>query len=153
MLTILAISMAAAVASNNAKSKAICDVGRAALRDLPPADKSGRSDTYYAVPDPRHSDLLDACPELQSALPTDYPLADDDARARAAIHAPLPGANPRPAFIYTIDIPEISDDLKTAIVHMGYECTGLCGGGFEAHYVRTSKGWQRQGEIRMLFVS
>ncbi len=153
MLTFIALLMAVAPAPSAAMSAAICEVGRAALHDLPPADKTGRSDTYYAGADAHHRDLLEVCPKLRSNLPADYPLANSDARNRAAIHAPIPGVNTRPAFIYAINVPEISDDLKSATVHMGYDCTGLCGGGFEAHYVRTAKGWQRQGEIRMLYVS
>ena len=153
MLTLMAISMA--VAPTKAVTfGAICEVGRAALHDLPPADKTGRADTYYAGADTHHRDLLEVCPKLRGALPTDYPLADDDARSRAAIHAPVPGiANPRPAFIFAIDVPDMSDDLRSATVRIRYDCTGLCGGAFEAHYVRTAKGWQRQGDIRMLYVS
>jgi len=153
MLTLMAISMVVAPAPRAATSEAICDVGRAALLDLPPADKTGHSDTYYAGADTHHHDLLEACPELRGALPTNYPLADDDARSRAAIHAPVPGTKLRPAFIYAIDVPDIGEDLRSATVHIRYDCTGLCGGGFEAHYVRTAKGWQRQGDIRMLYVS
>jgi hypothetical protein len=153
MLTLMAISMAVAPAATTATSAAICEVGRAALHDLPPADKTGRSDTYYAGADTHHRDLLEVCPKLRGALPTDYALADDDARSRVAIHAPVPGTDPRPAFIYAIDVPDISDDRKSATVHIRYDCTGLCGGAFEAHYIRTAKGWQRQGDIRMLYVS
>lgn len=153
MLAWVIASMVAPVAPNTPTPSDVCEVGRAALRDLPTINQNRGFDTYYAGADSQHRDLLEVCPELQSQLPTGYPLANDDARARAAIHAPAPGDQPRPAFIYAIEVPEISNDRKTATVHMGYSCTGLCGAGFEARYVRTSEGWQRQGEVRMLFVS
>jgi hypothetical protein len=153
MLALITALIAAPVAQKAAMPAEICEVGRAALRDLRTVNQNRQFDAYYAGADPHHQDLLEACPELQSELPTGYPLADDDARARAAIHVPQPGNAPRPAFIYAINVPEISADLKRATVRMGYSCTGLCGAGFEARYVRTRNGWQRQGEIRMLFES
>jgi len=152
MSALIAALMAASVAPREATPVMICEVGRIALRDLPPANRNRGYDSYYGVSS-NDKDLLAVCPKLRSQVPTGYPMADDDARARAEIHVPLPTNNPRPAFIYTIDIPQISDDLKTAVVRFEYSCTGLCGGIFEASYVRAHKGWQRQGAMRMLVVS
>lgn len=150
MLALVTGLMTAALPPSSSTSAAVCEAGRAALRDLPAANRDPNSDSYYSTA-PDRRDLLNECPKLRNELP--IPLADEDARARATIHVPSPVHNPRPAFIYRIDIPKLSDGLTTAVVRFEYSCTGLCGGIFEAHYVRTSKGWQRQGEIRMLVVS
>ena len=153
MLTLLAITMGAATVPSAAQAKAFCEVGRAELRDLPPADTSGRSDSFYAAQDTNRRDLLVVCPKLQGGLPPGYRMADDDARRRAALHAPLPGVTTRPAFIYIAQASQMSADLRAATIRLSYECTGLCGGDFEAHYIRTAKGWRRQGEVRTLSVS
>ena len=100
-----------------------------------------------------HRDLLDLCPTPESELPYGYAAATDDAFARAAIHAPVPGYQPRAAFISTISPPRFSADLKYAVVRFQYICTGLCGGAFEAHYALSPKGWYRQGEVRTLRIS
>ena len=153
MLALMVVSVIVAEVPNAARTQQICEVGRAALRDLPPADLGGSSDIYYEGPNTNHHDLLGMCPELKDILPTGYLLADSDARRRAAVHVPLVGTNTRPASIYTIQIPEISADRQSAIVHFAYRCTGLCGGEFDARYVRTSRGWQRDGSVRTLSVS
>ena len=152
MLTTFIILAAAALAPGTSKSAAICAVGRVALRDLPAADRGDAVDSYYAGMNGHH-DLLDLCPKLKSELPFGYVMATEDAFARAAMHAPVPGYQPRPAFIYTINPPRFSADMKYATVRFQYLCTGLCGGAFEAHYVLSPGGWYRQGEVRTLRVS
>ena len=152
MLAMTVILMAVATQSP-AGSKAICEVGRAALRDLPPVDTSMASDTYYAGAGASDDDLLAKCPKLQRFLPDGYRRADDEAQRRADIHAPSPDTPARAAVIYTIRVLKLSTDRHAATVQVTYVCTGLCGGAFEARYVRTSKGWQRQGEVRPLFLS
>jgi hypothetical protein len=153
MLTLIAGLMVASIAPNTAMSAAICDVGGVALRDLPTINHNPGFDTYYGELDRDRHGLLEACPKLRRKIPAGYLLADDDARARASIHVPVPGKTIRSAFIYTISLPQISADLKTATVEMGYSCTGLCGGSFVAHYSRTAKGWRREGAIHMTSVS
>ena len=150
---ILFFALLSATASDTATSKAICEVGRLALRDLAVIEKNPGVETYYQVGRPGHRDLLDACPNLRSALPTNFPLADDKARARASVHVPVPGPALRGVFIYQIDVPELSDDQTKAIVHFNYECSGLCGGTTDAHYVRTKQGWQRDGGFIPVSVS
>jgi hypothetical protein len=154
MIALIGGIIAAVLTPNAATSATICEVGRLALRDLPTINTNRTFDAYYAGVDTTHQDLLEVCPELTNDVPEGYPLADADARSRASVHAPpLSGQRIREAFIYSINIPQVSADSKTAIVQMGYSCTGLCGAGFEAVYVRTNQGWKRQGEIRNLFVS
>lgn len=153
ILTLLAITMGAATTPSAAQARAFCEVGRAALRDLPSADTSGRSDSFYAASDTNRRDLLVICPDLQGGLPPGYRIADDDARRRAAVHAPLPGVTTRPAFIYIAQVSQMSADLRAATIRFSYECTGLCGGEFEAHYICTAEGWRRQGAVRILSVS
>lgn len=133
--------------------KAICQVGRAALRDLPDINANRKFDTYYAAPDSYRRDLLTICPKLKAHLPKGYRIADDDARARASVGAPIPGHYTREASIYSIDVPELNGDFRSATVRMSHSCTGLCGSVSEAFYVRTAKGWRRQGEVRTLSVS
>ncbi|WP_267397655.1 MULTISPECIES: hypothetical protein [unclassified Sphingomonas] len=153
MFTLITGLSAAALVPAAATSSAVCDVGRVALRDLPKSDRNPDYDIYYAGAGRPREDLLATCPQLQSELPAGYPLADDDARKRASVGAPIPGHFTRPAFIYSIRIAVLSVDRKTATVFFDRSCTGLCGGRSEAHYVRTSKGWKRQGVIRTLYVS
>ena len=150
---ILFLALLSVTASGATTSKAICEVGRLALRDLAVIEKNPGVETYYQVGRPGHRDLLDACPNLRSALPTNFPLADDKARARASVHVPVPGPSLRGVFIYQIDVPELSDDQTKAIVHFNYECSGLCGGMTDAHYVRTKQGWQRDGGFIPVSVS
>ena len=150
---ILFFALLSATASDAATSKAICEVGRLALRDLAVIEKNPGVETYYQVGGPDHRDLLDACPNLRSALPGNFPLADDKARARASVHVPVPGPALRGVFIYQIDVPELSDDQTKAIVHFNYECSGLCGGMTDAHYVRTKQGWRRDGGFIPVSVS
>lgn len=153
MFTLGIALMAATVASNAEKSAAICDVGRVALHDLPPANRDPRVDVYYASTGMEPHDLLGVCPELRSEIPNGYHLADYDALKRASVGAPIPGHFTRPAYIYSISVTEISADLETATIHLECKCTGLCGGASEARYARTTEGWQRQGEFRTLWVS
>ncbi|MBB5716641.1 hypothetical protein [Sphingomonas aerophila] len=120
---------------------------------MPSINHNPGFDTYYGGVRPDRRDLLAACPELSADLPAGYPLADNEARARAKVGAPIPGKKVREAFIYFIDVPQVSADLRTAVVHMGYSCTGLCGADFEARYVRTAQGWRLQEAIRTLSVS
>jgi len=139
----------AVVAMPSALSTAICDVGKLALKGLPEINYNKRFDAYFSNADP----LLIACPRLRREIPAGYRPEDDEARGRANEHAPIPGRHVRPAFVYWISIPQISSDLRNATVEMGYECTGLCGATFVAHYVRTSKGWRREGAIKPMTVS
>ncbi|MBP2276318.1 MULTISPECIES: hypothetical protein [Sphingomonas] len=153
MIITVFVLMAASVSSSAAKADAICEVGRVALQDLPSTNRERSADLYYAGHDAERTDVLEVCPKLVSEIPAGYPLADRDARARANMHVPIAGQAIKAAFIYSIEVPEIGADLKTATVRMDVSCTGLCGSGFEAHYIRTAKGWKRQGDIRTLFVS
>jgi len=153
MISLVIGLMMTAASASSAKLEAICQIGNLALRDLPSINSNKQFDAYYAAPDPIHSDLLTLCPKLKHKLPKGYPIADDNARSRAAVHAPTPGLDIREAFIYSVGVPEISSDFKSAVVHFSYSCTGLCGGDLEARYIRTSKGWQRDGAIRPLSVS
>lgn len=154
MLTVITgLLIAAAAPPSAATSAALCDVGRAALRDLPMVNYNPRYDTYYAGVGRSREDILEACPKLQSELPAGYPLADDDALKRAHVGAPIPGIFTKPAFIYAISVAKISADGKTAIVHFDCTCSGLCGSRSEGRYGRTPKGWRLLGEIRTLYVS
>jgi hypothetical protein len=148
-----AISPHGAIAPESPPPSSICAVGRAALRDLPAPDRNRSADLYYGALDNGHRDLLSLCPQLKDRLPVGYSLANDDARRRAATHAPIEGYDPRPAYIYVIDEPRFSSDLKSAMVRFEYSCTGLCGGAFEAEYRLTLDGWQRQADLKPIYVS
>jgi len=152
MIFLFGLLSAAAPAA--ATSKAICEVGRVALRDLAVIEINRGVETYYEVGGPdHHRDLLDACPTLRRNLPASFPMADDQARARANVHVPVPGPPLRGVFIYQIDVPELSDDQTKATVHFNYQCSGLCGGMTDAHYVRTKQGWRREGGFIPVAVS
>jgi len=150
---ILVFASLSAAAPSAAASKAICAVGRVALRDLAIIEKNEGVETYYEIGGPDHRDLLEACPKLRRNLPARFPLADDQARARASVHVPVPGLPLRGVFIYQIDVPELSDNPAKAIVHFNYRCSGLCGGTTDAHYVWTPKGWKREGGFLPVAVS
>ncbi|RYF47910.1 MAG: hypothetical protein EOO38_11205 [Cytophagaceae bacterium] len=153
MIILITGYLAAIVAPTAATSVTICDVGRVALHDLPVVACDLKYDTYYAGEGRSQQDILSICPKLQNEIPAEYRLSDDDARKRANVGAPIPGQFTKPAFIYSISVADLSADQTTATVHFDVSCTGLCGGRSEARYVRTSRGWQRQGEVRTLFVS
>jgi len=153
MIALLIGLMLTAASPSSASSTVVCKVGSVALHDLLKINSSKEVDTYYASTIPDRPDLLTVCPKLKAELPKGYPIADADARSRAAVHAPPPGQQVREAFIYSVGVPEISSDSKSAVVHFGFSCPGLCGAELEVRYIRTSKGWQRDGEIRMLSIS
>ena len=153
MIVLIMGSLATAVSPAVGTSATICDVGRVALHDLPVVVRNSKYDTYYAGSGRSQQDILSVCPKLRNEIPAEYRLSDDDARRRASVGAPIPGHFTKPASIYSISVANLSDDQKMATVHFNLSCTGLCGGRSEAKYVRTSQGWQRQGEIRTLYVS
>lgn len=153
MLPIALSLLAAALAPAPRAPQAICDIGRAALRDLPPIDRNAGEDVYYGGADPRHRGLLDVCPDLRNALPDGYRMADADAEKRASVHIPVPGNPPKWAGIYIVGVPELAADGKSAKVGFTFECTGLCGAGFESRYILTATGWQRDGKPHTLWVS
>ena len=153
MVALPAGLMLAATSPSTTKLAAICKVGSIAMRDLPEINAKRRFDAYYAAPDPNGRDLLTICPKLKADIPDGFRIADDDARSRAAVHAPVPGRPVREAVIYFVGVPEISRNARSAVVHFSYSCTGLCGGELEGRYVRTATGWRREGSIRMLSIS
>lgn len=111
MIIFVAAALVASV-SAKADTATICEVGRIALRDLPKINNNPSFDTYYAGVSRYHRDLLEACPTLVVDLPVGYPLADDDARSRANLPAPIPGRPVREAFVYFIKPPKISGTEK-----------------------------------------
>ena len=131
----------------------VCDVGRLALRDLPVIDHNKGYARYYGNADLKSGDVIAACPTLRSEIPLGFPIANQMAIKRASIHVPIRGVNTPLTMIFEVGVPEISGDNRTATVEMGYACTGLCGSGFVAHYVRGPDGWRRDGEIRTIFES
>ena len=153
MIALVVGLMMTAASPSSAELTVVCEIGSIDLRDLPSINRNKGFDSYYVAPDPSRPDLLMICPRLKGEIPKGYTIADDDARSRAAVHAPIPGQHIREAFIYSVGVPQISSDVKSAVVRFAYSCTGLCGGELEARYIRTSKGWQREGQIRMLSVS
>lgn len=149
---IVLFGLLSAAAPSAAASQAVCEVGRVALRDLTVVEINRGVETYYEIGASGHRDLLEACPKLRSELPAAFPLADEQARARASVHVPVPGPL-RGVFIYQIDVPELSEDRTKAIVHFNYQCSGLCGGTTDAHYVRSPTGWKRDGGFFPVTVS
>ncbi|MCT8000770.1 hypothetical protein NZL82_02635 [Sphingomonas sanguinis] len=133
-----------------AERKVSCELGKTVLADMPITSEAGR----YIDTDSGQAGLLALCPELAGKLPAGYRAADADARLRASIHAP-PLAGPRPpvAILYTIGLPEIDKDGRHAKLTLTTECTGMCGSGMLYRYVRTSRGWRRDGPPSPLWVS
>lgn len=150
---ILLLTLLSAATPTAATSRTVCEIGRVALSDLAIIEKNKGVETYYEIGGQEHTDLLEICPELRTKLPVRFPLADDGVRARANVHVPVPGPPVRSVFIYQIDMPEISADQTKAVVHFNYRCSGLCGGTTDAHYVRTSTGWKREGGFFPVAVS
>lgn len=148
----LLISFIAALAPPSGSTR-VCDVGRATLRDLPPPSFNPADATYYVDADPNHPGLMAACPDLRKELPAGYSVADEAAWSRARVHAPVLGRCIAPTTIYLVGIPKVAADGRSATVEWGYECTGLCSGGFMSRYVRTPAGWRLDGRPRMKWVS
>lgn len=153
MLGLFAVLSAASLIPTKDTKVAVCDVGRVALRDLPVIDGNANYARFYGDAHLRSGNLLTACPDLRRELPPGFPAANDAARTRANIHAPIRGQTIPLTIIFTIGVPVISADGKSATVEMGYTCTGLCGAGFTARYVLASDGWRRDGAITNNFVS
>jgi hypothetical protein len=126
-----------------------CEIGKLAIIDLDaishkyPGEKyyNGRSDQY-------HRDLLEACPTLSSAIPSDLKLATDEIFQR--VSEPF---SKSPVTIFDIEVPLLNAASNKATVRMGSRCNGLCSVRLEASYVLTRAGWKRQGEPRVIAVS
>jgi hypothetical protein len=145
MLTLLMAFAAATGTGDQMILSEVCQVGRAALRDLPGFNANRDFRSYYAKPGGGRQDLLDVCPSLLPLVTRLYPLADDKARAEASIHGPVAGQSAfTPTQIFSVAPPIISPDGKSAVVTMRYECSGLCGGYTDFSYVRTPAGWRQE---------
>ena len=152
MLAVLAVLIAVSPASG--ENTAICDVGRLALRELPTLDANTGYARFYGDAHLKSADLLTACPALRYELLSGFPVADEIATKRAGDHFPRWAGHSTPlTMIFEIGIPVVSPDGESAVVEMGTTCTGSCGSGFIAHYVRGSSGWRRDGKIFNAFVS
>jgi hypothetical protein len=131
----------------------ICELGRVIVHDLPPAVPDPVNVGYYVDGSSSRSGLLALCPNLREKLPAGYSIADYSAWARANNHAPLPGRSTAPAIIYTVGAPKLAADARSATVDMTVTCTGLCGQGLVAFYIRTRDGWRRNGQPHTKWVS
>ena len=142
--------LATPLPNKGGQARSVCQLGRVVLTDMPSKPDAG---TYYIKTDPTREGLLHECPQLARRLPQGYKPADADARSRAAEHVPTPGPSRPPAVIYTIGVPVIAANARSATVTITSECSGLCGGSTVYRYVRTSQGWRRDGKPRTLWVS
>ena len=127
-------------------SGALCEVGRAALVDLP----STNAKNEYVETNPKRSGLMKLCPQLRQSLPNGYVAVNDDARARAGQHYPTSAPPPPWAGIYSVDVPVMAADGQSATVAISWECSGPCGSDTVSRYIRTAKGWRREGSPRIL---
>lgn len=148
-LGILAL-MIASTGHGAAPSRVICELGRVVVADMPPPSDPG---IYFIETNPAQDGLMKMCPHLAHKLPAGYAAADDDARSRAAEHVPTPGPQRPPAVIATIGVPLIAADGRSATVKVTTECSGMCGSGMLYRYVRTAKGWRRDGKPSPIWVS
>ncbi len=154
MLMIIATLVIMSHATTPPRSGAICAAGAAAMRDLPSINHNPKIPAYFGELKPDRPNLLTICPKLRLAIPHGYSPADDDARERASGVEPMMGEVPRlPAAIYSVGIPKLSADGRHATVSLGYSCTGLCGAAYVGKYVRTRRGWVRDGPFQSLMVS
>ncbi len=148
-LDILALMIVSA-GHGTAPSPVICELGRVVVADLPPPSDPG---IYFIETNPAQDGLMKKCPHLAHKLPAGYAAADNDARSRAARHVPTPGPQRPPAVIATIGVPLIAADGRSATVKVTTECSGMCGSGMLYRYVRTAKGWRRDGKPSPMWVS
>jgi len=154
MLAVLAVLIAVSSASGENTASPVCDIGRLALQELSTLDPNKGYARFYGDAHLKSADLLTACPTLRYGLPSGFALADEIATKRAGDHLPQYAGRSTPlTMIFEIGVPVISPDGKSAVVEMGTTCTGLCGSGFIAHYVRGPGGWRRDGKIFNAFVS
>ena len=153
MLALTALLLAMSPTPDTMVTASVCDVGRLALRDLPLIDHNKVYARYYGNADLKSGDVIAACPNLRSEIPRGFPIANSIAIKRASVHVPVRGVSTPLTMIFEVGIPQISGDNRTATVEMGYACTGLCGSGFVANYVRGHDGWRLDGEIRAVFES
>jgi hypothetical protein len=153
MLILLTSLLIGFLGPNAAEPSIVCEIGRVALRDLPPVVLTPMDYTYHIDAGSGHHGLLAVCPSLRAELPAGYSIADETAWARANVHVPIPGKRTSPAIIYLLGVPKVAPDAQSAILEWGYTCTGLCGGGSVSHYVRTATGWRLDGGPRAKWVS
>lgn len=125
------------------------ELGRLSIAELRPV---GGRKTYIEL-NPKRSELLRLCPELRRYRPKNVVAADANARLCASgkvtsrrCHGPRSG-------VYSIDRPRIVAETDHAVTEVSFQCGGTCGRGYVIFYVRTAKGWHRDGEPRMPWVS
>lgn len=153
MLPILLIVTLPIAADETAKPAEICEVGREALKSLPFPSPTPADVSYFVDGNMRDDSLFKVCPQLRDALPAGYSIADSAAWTRANEHAPIPGKQTAPAFIYTLQLPKFSADGKFATLDWEYTCTGLCGGAATTSFIKLDTRWRREFPPRPKWVS
>lgn len=148
MLILVAAVMAAPLPGSD-QASVTCDISRTEIR----AALQGNRDPQFELYLDPGSPALASCPALHQEKPGGTGLADDDAWARANVHAPRPGIKVKEAKIFSIGAPQFTSDMQSATVKVSYTCTGLCGGGWTVRYVRTADGWRRDGYVGPIYIS
>lgn len=148
MLMLVAAVMADPLPGSD-RASVTCDISRTEIRDALQGSRDPQLELYL---DPG-SPAMTSCPALHQQKAGGTSLADDDAWARANVHAPRPRIKVKEAKIFSIGASQFASDMQSATVKVSYTCTGLCGEGWTSRYVRTSSGWRRDGYVGPIYVS
>lgn len=92
--------------------------------------------------------LVQVYPELRNALPKTIPLAG--AAEFASLTEPT---STHPIGMIDIAQPQMSPDLQSATVDIGYRCNGMCWIRWRLTYRRDGTGWRLAGEPVVIGVS
>ena len=122
-----------------------CAIGAAVLRDAASLDGSYKAAEKFV----RRGSLVETCPNLLTALPPGWHVADAAAEAAAATIFPMAHTF---ATIFSIGMPVIAPDGRHATVNFGYGCNPPCGAEYVLRYVKGPTGWVLDSK-RGLYVS
>ncbi len=130
---------------------AACEVGAAAIADLPVvvnANPNPKLPLFYSDRATSALNLVQVCPELRNALPKTLPLAG--AAEFANLAEPT---STHPIGMIDIAQPTVNPDLQSATVDIDYRCNGMCGIRWRLTYRRNGAGWRLAGEPVVIGVS
>jgi hypothetical protein len=129
-------------------TKTECEVGAAALADLPLLDRMSNGPTRFYD---GQSPMILQCPNLRAKAPpsiTAATSAEDEAVADST-----GSGSGRRVVIYRIGIPVLTAHNTEATMRISYRCAGLCGGVWELSYVRQGGHWKQKSPPKLVAVA
>ena len=144
-----AMIVLAAASAELGKPREACAIAVRVLRDVSRTDRESRLPTDRFVdtrPAEGRASTLLACPDLARHLPHGLKLAGPAEASYVAAHQVPRADDPVPVRyvdIFSVSLPELSQDGQSATVSIEKQCVGLCGSGFKWRYDRHGGRWVR----------